>query len=407
MEKLALEMPTLAEDCDYDEYEDDTCEEVDEDDGVMSGLVVRGGTITLYDIWQMLGAPLYCIDKRKSKIPLKYTSPNKQTTIYIKPGAEGRPNVYDKDLIIYTISHIQKMYKDKQITAETANFAVAFDYKEAMALFGRPLDKLSKGCTNYIKLDNAGDRLMMSKITVASKRNNIDNVNSQPFVCQWNIQINNTTKQVILEIKLADWIYNAVLAGPKRNILSLDPEYFRIPIGMTKRLYEVIRKNAGIGKSKTHKAKERWSCSFEKLALLCGSDANPKNFAEAVRKSVREIAAINAEYEEKAKNAEKGEIVALSPFRHWHIYCEGNCLVAINLARVKEGKTDRAQIYASAQKLKNNPGTSLNDMSPRQIVQVEKAVLNIRRSEMAGNGRIGVEKAIQGIRKTSRVAGKK
>jgi plasmid replication initiation protein len=75
-----------------------------------------------------------------------------------------------------------------------------------------------------------------------------------------------------VEVKLSDWLYNAVT---NFEVLTLDREYFRLDGGVERRVYELARKHCGNQAS--------WSIGIELLHKKSGSRAPLRNFRIAVK----------------------------------------------------------------------------------------------------------------------------
>jgi len=84
-------------------------------------------------------------------------------------------------------------------------------------------------------------------------------------------------RMVAIQLRLSDWLYNAVLAG---EILTLNRDYFRLPGGLERRLYELARKHCG------HQTK--WTISLGLLQKKSGSSAASKEFRRIVKKIAEE-----------------------------------------------------------------------------------------------------------------------
>jgi plasmid replication initiation protein len=81
-------------------------------------------------------------------------------------------------------------------------------------------------------------------------------------------------RMVAIEIRLSDWLYNAILGG---EVLTLSRDYFRLSGGIERRLYELARKHCG------HQAK--WIIAMELLHKKSGSTATLRKFRELLKRT--------------------------------------------------------------------------------------------------------------------------
>jgi plasmid replication initiation protein len=64
-----------------------------------------------------------------------------------------------------------------------------------------------------------------------------------------------------IEVTLNDWMFRAIVKD--RRILTINPRYFQLTMGLERRLYELARKHLGHQQS--------WQISLPRLAEKCGS----------------------------------------------------------------------------------------------------------------------------------------
>ena len=83
---------------------------------------------------------------------------------------------------------------------------------------------------------------------------------------------------IAVEIKLSEWLYNAILAN---ELLTINPDYFELRKPMERRLYEIGRKHCG--------SQDAFKIGLEKLQLKVGSSSAIREF----RRAIKEIVADN------------------------------------------------------------------------------------------------------------------
>ena len=79
------------------------------------------------------------------------------------------------------------------------------------------------------------------------------------------------------EITLNDWMFRAIVKD--RRVLTIDNGYFRLTMGLKRRLYELARKHCG--------HQERWVIALPRLIEKCGSVLEPRFFKPQLGRSSR------------------------------------------------------------------------------------------------------------------------
>ena len=78
---------------------------------------------------------------------------------------------------------------------------------------------------------------------------------------------------VAVEVKLSDWLYNAVLGS---ELLTINRDYFRLRGGLERRLYELARKHCG--------SQKNWTVGIPLLYKKSGAKCVEKVFRSRVKK---------------------------------------------------------------------------------------------------------------------------
>ena len=78
------------------------------------------------------------------------------------------------------------------------------------------------------------------------------------------------------EITLNDWMFRAIVQD--RRVLTINPVYFSLTMGLERRLYELARKHCGY--------QERWVITLPRLIEKCGSVLEPRFFKPQLKKVV-------------------------------------------------------------------------------------------------------------------------
>jgi plasmid replication initiation protein len=191
-------------------------------------------------------------------------------TITITPSAAGLATIWDKDILLFTISCL--------VEAQNRGLPIG----RSVRLRARDLLVYCNRGTSgaeYDALVKAFERLagtrIKTDITTGKKRTR------QGFglVESWSIVERTTTNRMAsIELTLSEWLYNAIVAT---EVLTLSRDYFRLRKGLERRLYELARKHCGL--------QAKFTIGLETLLKKSGATCSLREF----RRQIREIAAAN------------------------------------------------------------------------------------------------------------------
>lgn len=192
-------------------------------------------------------------------------------TITITPSAAGLATIWDKDILLFTISCL--------VEAQNRGLPIG----RSVRLRARDLLVYCNRGTSgaeYDALVKAFERLagtrIKTDITTGKKRTR------QGFglVESWSIvERTPTNRMASIELTLSEWLYNAIVAT---EVLTLSRDYFRLRKGLERRLYELARKHCGL--------QATFTIGLETLQKKSGATSSIREF----RRQIREIAADNA-----------------------------------------------------------------------------------------------------------------
>jgi plasmid replication initiation protein len=209
--------------------------------------------------------PFFCLSKTPDHRIRHYE--HNGNTVTIKPGADGLANIWDKDILIYAISQlVQGINQGRNDVGHTLH-VTAYDLLVATNRY--------TGGKNYDQLADAFRRLTGTRIETDIKTNGIRQREGFGLLDGWKIIERNSHngRMAALELRLSDWLYNAVIAG---EVLTLNRDYFRLAGGLQRRLYELARKHCGY--------QAKWAVNLELLQKKTGSAAALKEFRRLIRK---------------------------------------------------------------------------------------------------------------------------
>ena len=190
-------------------------------------------------------------------------------TVEIKPSSDGLATVHDRDVLIFCISQLIRAINDGREVNQTVRFH-ASDLLKAT-------NRMTTG-RGYELLKSAMERLAGTRIST-----NITTGGQEIFETFGLIEKARIVRETRdgrmqeVEIKLSDWVFNAIRA---REVLTISRAYFRLRRPLERRLYELARKHCGVQKS--------WTISLELLQKKCGSGSTSFEFKRLISNIVDE-----------------------------------------------------------------------------------------------------------------------
>jgi len=169
-------------------------------------------------------------------------------SITITPSVLGLATIWDKDILIYCISQLMAGInlgrEPSQVIRITAHDLLVSTNRET-------------GGVNYQRLVSAFERLQGTQISTSIKTNGETIKRGFGLIEWWEIveKSEDDSRMAGIEVKLSDWLYNAVLGT---ELLTINREYFRLRGGLERRLYEIARKHCG--------PQPKWSIGLMKAA---------------------------------------------------------------------------------------------------------------------------------------------
>jgi plasmid replication initiation protein len=208
--------------------------------------------------------PMFSLSKKPDRKIRRYE--HNGNTLVIAPGAYGLATIWDKDILIYAVSQLTAaVNQDRHDVSPTVRLT-AYDLLVST--------NRHTGGGDYDQLQKAFERLSGTRITTDIRTNGVRQREGFGIIDSWKIIEKNSAdgRMVAIELRLSDWLYNAILG---LEVLTISRDYFRLSRGLERRLYELARKHCG------HQAK--WVVGLDVLYKKSGSNSPLKRFRLEVR----------------------------------------------------------------------------------------------------------------------------
>lgn len=214
-------------------------------------------------------APIFSLATKADLKVWYWESKDKSRAITVTPSVLGRATQFDKDLLIYVVSQMtEALNRDRSdAQSKTVRFRV-YDY---LVSTNKPT-----GGKEYQRLQDALERLRGTSIKTNIQTGGQRIKEGFGILDSWTIveKSPDDESMIAVEVSLSNWLFNAVQA---HEVLTINPDYFRLRKPIERRLYELARKHCG--------DQARFVIGLELLQEKCGSQSSLKEF----RRSLREL----------------------------------------------------------------------------------------------------------------------
>lgn len=216
-------------------------------------------------------APIFTLATRPDTSVWHWESKDGARAITVTPSVKGRATQFDKDLLIYVVSQMtEAMNRGRpDANSRTVRFRV-YDY---LVSTNKPT-----GGKEYQRLEDALDRLRGTSIKTNIKTGGQRVKEGFGIVDSWMIieKAPDDDRMIAVEVTLSKWLFNAVQA---HEVLTINPDYFRLRKPIERRLYELARKHCG--------DQAFFVIGLELLQDKCGSKSALFEFRRALREIIK------------------------------------------------------------------------------------------------------------------------
>ena len=213
--------------------------------------------------------PFFSLQKTPRLKPLVYDDGT--VKVEVRPGDRGIATIWDKDVLIYIASIINDRIERGMPVEKT----IRFNAHNLLKVTGRGTGKRA-----YELLLDAMFRLRSTTIVTTIASDEVKERRGFGWIETFRVleKKNRGGAQVMAacEITLNDWMFRAIVKD--RRVLTIDSGYFKLSMGLKRRLYELARKHCG--------HQPRWIISLPKLIEKCGSVMEPRFFKPQLRRVI-------------------------------------------------------------------------------------------------------------------------
>lgn len=211
--------------------------------------------------------PLFSLATKPDMRHLEYRSG--ENVLKIRPSGLGLPTIFDKDILIFTIS--QLMHRKNR--GEAIGDTVRFSARELCVATNRQI-----GGDHYKRLENAFSRLQGTQFVTNVRTGGKIETRIFSLIDEGGFVRTDNEKFRLdyCEVKLSRWLMRAIESD---QVVTISKEYFRLRRPLERRLYEIARKHCG--------SKAKWQIGLATLQNKTGSNAPVKRFRHNLREIIK------------------------------------------------------------------------------------------------------------------------
>ena len=218
------------------------------------------------DEQRLMEFPFFSLQKQPRLEPFLYD--DGKVRIEISPGKKGIATIWDKDILIYIGSLLNERIERGQPVTRTIAFP-AYDFLRVTSR--------STGKRAYELFLDALFRLRSTTIVTTIEAGGQTERRGFGWIESWRIIERQTsggkTAMAAVEVTINDWMFRSIVRD--RRVLTISRDYFRLGMGIERRLYELARKHVG--------AQPEWWIGLDRLHEKCGSLDTRRKFKHRIK----------------------------------------------------------------------------------------------------------------------------
>ena len=211
--------------------------------------------------------PLFSLATKPDMRHLEYR--NGDNVLKIRPSGLGLPTIFDKDILIFTVSQLMA----RKNRGEPIGDTVRFSARELSVATNRPI-----GGNHYKRLEDAFARLQGAQFVTNIKSGGKIETRIFSLIDEGGFVRTDDERFRLdyCEVKLSRWLMRAIEAD---QVVTISHDYFRLRRPLERRLYEIARKHCGSG--------PKWQIGLANLQNKTGSNAHIKRFRHNIREIIK------------------------------------------------------------------------------------------------------------------------
>lgn len=211
--------------------------------------------------------PLFSLATKPDMRHLEYR--NGDNVLKIRPSGLGLPTIFDKDILIFTISQLMA----RKNRGEPIGDTVRFSARELSVATNRPI-----GGNHYKRLEDAFARLQGAQFVTNIKSGGKIETRIFSLIDEGGFVRTDDERFRLdyCEVKLSRWLMRAIETD---QVVTISHDYFRLRRPLERRLYEIARKHCG--------SSPKWQIGLANLQNKTGSNAPIKRFRHNLREIIR------------------------------------------------------------------------------------------------------------------------
>lgn len=209
--------------------------------------------------------PLFALSSRPDSETFRYDHPTNGNWLEIIPSKHGRPTIHDKDILLYCFGHIaDAMNKGKDVSRR-----IKFIAHDFLVSTHRNTDGNS-----YKAIGNALVRLrgMTFRTNIINPNNKNKSTDVLGLIDEGRAISDEDGRMLSIEIVLSEHLFNSIT---NRQILTYNPNYFKLTSAYDRRMYEICRKHCGF--------QSFWEINLDTLYLKFGVKSKLKEFKRKIK----------------------------------------------------------------------------------------------------------------------------
>lgn len=219
-----------------------------------------------------LEAPIFTLSTKPDLTQWKWSSKDGSKNVTVTPSILGRATQMDKDVLIFIVSQLTEGLNRERVDATRRK--VRFTVHNYLVATNKPT-----GGIEYKRMELALRRLTGTMIETDIKTGGVRVKKGFGILDSWEVIEKSPVDEsmIAVEVTVSEWLYNSIHS---REILTINPDYFRLRKPLERRLYELARKHCG--------QQAKWKVTLKLLYEKTGSVTSLKDFKWKLKRIIEQ-----------------------------------------------------------------------------------------------------------------------